>query len=77
MTPIQHLTLDNLTQKEVDIIVAGLLLLKNKAVNDPMENAITPILKLIRDLKPYTSAFKDGIDVELDEYHKQLEDVDL
>lgn len=77
MTPIQHLTLDNLTQKEVDIIVAGLLLLKNKAVNDPMENAITPILKLISDLKPYTSAFKDGIDVELEEYHKQLEDVDL
>lgn len=72
MIPIQHVTLEKLTQEEVDIIVDGLRLLKNKAVNDATISKISPILTLLSNLKPFTSDFKNGKDPDTEEYLKYI-----
>ena len=75
MMPIQYVTLEKLTQKEVDIIVAGLRLLNKKTVDEPTEFDITSILSLLYDLKPYTTDFKNGKDPDIEEYLKYVDKV--
>lgn len=75
MIPIQYVTLEKLTQKEVDIIVAGLRLLNKKTVDEPTGFDITFILSLLYDLKPYTTDFKNGKDPDTEEYLKYVDRV--
>ena len=77
MIPIQYVTLEKLTQEEVDIIVSGLRLLRKKIVDEPTGFELLPILCLIDSLKPYTTDFKKGKDPDTEEYLKYLEENDL
>lgn len=74
MIPIQYVTLEKLTQKEVDIIVAGLRLLNKKTVNEAGFE-LTSILSLLYDLKPYTTDFKNGKDPDTEEYLRYVDKV--
>ena len=75
MIPIQYVTLEKLTQEEIDIIVAGIRLLNKKAVNEPTGFDITSILSLLYNLKPYTTDFKNGKDPDIEEYLKYVDKV--
>jgi hypothetical protein len=75
MIPIQYVTLEKLTQEEVDIIVAGLRLLNKKTVDEPTGFELTSILSLLYDLKPYTTDFKNGKDPDTEEYLKYVNKV--
>lgn len=75
MIPIQYVTLEKLTQEEVDIIVEGLRLLRKKVVDEATGFELTPILSLLYDLKPYTTNFKNGKDPDTEEYLKYVDKV--
>ena len=75
MIPIQYVTLEKLTQQEVDIIVAGLRLLNKKIVDEATGFELTSILSLLYDLKPYTTDFKNGKDPDTEEYLKYVDRV--
>lgn len=75
MIPIQYVTLEKLTQEEVDIIVAGLRLLNKKTVDEATGFELTSILSLLYDLKPYTTDFKNGKDPDTEEYLKYVDRV--
>jgi len=75
MIPIQYVTLEKLTQEEIDIIVSGLRLLRKKIVDEPTGFELLPILCLIDGLKPYTTDFKNGKDPDTEEYLKYVDKV--
>ena len=75
MIPVQYVTLEKLTQEEVDIIVAGLRLLNKKTIDEATGFELTSILSLLCDLKPYTTDFKNGKDPDTEEYLKYVNKV--